>query len=117
MQRRSEGSIAEPVDSSLPAGLSGMVTKRGSVFQADGIAHELLQIAGPGIFRAWHSQNPGDSRADPETNIIDVGGGKEPAAIPNRGSCAGQSDPTNKQASGAHIHKMLSGDLVSRGIA
>jgi len=91
VQRRSEGSIAEPVDPSLPAGLSGMVkplTKRGSVFQADGIAHELLQIAGLGIFRAWHSQNPGDGRADPGTNIIDVGGGKEPAAIPNRGSCA-----------------------------
>ena len=87
MQRRSEGSIADPVDPSLPAGLSEMVkplAKRGSVFQADGIAHELLQIAGLGTFLAGTAT----VGADPGTNTIDVGGGEELAAMPNRGICA-----------------------------
>ena len=50
---------------------------------------------------------PALSRADPGTNIIDVGAVKSWLLCLIEESVRGQSKPTNKQASGAHLHKML----------
>ena len=70
-----------------------------------------------GANRSKKGIEPALSRADPGTNIIDVGAVKSWLLYLIEESVRGQSKSTNKQASGARIHKMLGGDLVSRGIA